>query len=159
MWVLYRILYIYYTVFLLNRNVGYRVLYFADVVSVVLALHKWWNLRFAFRKQPFCFEKWKKQNKLVSLCALRAVRAWHATTWPTAGQVSSWWWKTATPSTTSTSPVTALTASTWCPHAAASRPSTASRLYTGTQTTLSFPHLRTKSEKITSAQIKFSGNI
>lgn len=64
MWVLYRILYIYYTVFLLNRNVGYRVLYFADVVSVVLALHKWWNLRFTFRKQPFCFEKWKKKTSL-----------------------------------------------------------------------------------------------
>lgn len=69
MWVLYRILYIYYTVFLLNRNVGYRVLYFADVVSVVLALHKWWNLRFAFRKQPFCFEKWKKKQVCFLVCS------------------------------------------------------------------------------------------
>lgn len=32
-------------------------------------------------------------------------------------------------------------------------------LHRYTNPTLSFPHLRTKSEKITSAQIKFSGNI
>ena len=66
------------------------------------------------------------------LCALRAERAWHATTWPTAGQGSSWWWRTATLSTTSMSPVTALTASMWCPLVEAWRPLTAYRLYTGT---------------------------
>lgn len=76
------------------------------------------------------------------MCAHRAERAWPATTWPTAGQASSWWWRTATPSTTSTSPVTALTASMWCPHAAASRPSTASRLYTGAPS-VSLPPVQT----------------
>ena len=65
------------------------------------------------------------------VCVLRAAREWRATTWLTAGQDSLWWWKTATPNTTSTSPATALTASMWCRRVAASRPSTAYRRCTG----------------------------
>lgn len=78
---------------------------------------------------------------LLLSCLLRAARAWRATTWPTAGQGSSWWWRTATPNTTSTCPATALTASMWCPRAAASRPSTAYHLCTGKHTQHLVPSL------------------
>lgn len=78
-----------------------------------------------------CSRRFCMSDCICCVCALRAVKEWHATIWPTAGQASLWWWRTATRNTTSTSPVTALTASMWCLHVAVWRPLTASHLCTG----------------------------
>lgn len=54
-----------------------------------------------------------------------------------AGRGWWWWWRTVTPTSGSTSSATARRATTWCPRAGSSRPSTPCRPFTGTDK----PHL------------------